>query len=182
MRYIGIGGRRAAIEIAADDPCTAIQMLRASRDGLADLGEYGFRSSLTADLADALYHAGKPDEAERMAAEARAETAPEDTVNFIIIPSVLARIHADRADFETALRLAEDAIHTAYRTDHPHEHARAELARAHVLAASGRGDEARAAALRALACYELKGDHTSAARVTRWLASLAVASPSPSTA
>jgi hypothetical protein len=54
MRYIAVGGRMATIEIAADDPDAAIRILRASRQGLADLGEYGFRSSLTADLADAL--------------------------------------------------------------------------------------------------------------------------------
>jgi class 3 adenylate cyclase/tetratricopeptide (TPR) repeat protein len=180
MRYIAVGGRMATIEIAADDPDAAIRILRASRQGLADLGEYGFRSSLTADLADALYRAGQSDEAERMASEAAAETAPDDIVNFIIIPAVLARIHADRGDFESALRLADEAVQTAYRTDHPHEHARAELARAHVLAASRREDEARQAALRALACYELKGNHASAARVTTWLASLAATSPSES--
>jgi hypothetical protein len=45
-----------------------------------------------------------------MAREAAARSAPDDIVNFIIIPSVLARIHVDRGDFETALQLADEAV------------------------------------------------------------------------
>jgi ATP/maltotriose-dependent transcriptional regulator MalT len=182
MRYFAVGGRMAPIEVAADEPEAAVRILRASRQGVAGLGEKGIYASLTADLASALYRAGQPEEAERMAADAAAQSPPDDVVNFIIIPSVLARIHADRGDLETARQLADNAVHIAYRTDQPHEHARAELARAHVLAASGHHDQARQAGLHALACYDLKGDHTSAARTKSWLASLAEASPTQSPA
>jgi class 3 adenylate cyclase/tetratricopeptide (TPR) repeat protein len=182
IRFAAIGERMAAVELAAEEPQAAVRILRASRRALLRFAEYSSRPTHAADLADALYHAGQPAEAESMAREAGAQSAPDDIVNFIIIRSVLARLHADRGDFETALQLADEAVHTAYRTDHPREHARAELGRAHVLAAGGHQEQAREAAIRALACYELKGDHTSAARVTKWLASLAEASPSQSPA
>jgi tetratricopeptide (TPR) repeat protein len=172
-----MGDRLAMLELGADNPDVAITILEETRPQLAALGLDSYRATQTAHLADALYRLGRLDEAEQMARQAEAESAPDDTSNFIIIPAVLAHIHAERGDADAALKLAEQAVETAYRTDGPHDHARAELALAHARATAGQQPEAVQAARRALACYQLKGDHTSAARVENWIDSLANNSP-----
>jgi tetratricopeptide (TPR) repeat protein len=180
VRAPGMGYRMAKLEMAAGHNAAAIRILQETRPELARLGLHDRRSTQTAYLADALYRAGHLDEAEHMARQAEAEGAPDDIINAIIIPAVRARIRADRGDTDSAIELAELAVEAAYRTDHPCEHGNAELTLAHVLATAGRGPEAVNAANRALARYELKGDHTSAAKARNLIVSVTNASPTES--
>src|SRR5436190_19973287 len=76
--------------MAAGDYAAAVRLLEKGRDDLAALGMLAYRSTHTAHLANALYLEGRLDDAEHMAAEAQAETAPDDIINLIIIPVVRA--------------------------------------------------------------------------------------------
>src|SRR6185503_16287040 len=84
------------IALAADDHAEAIRVLRQSCDNLERLGERTYWSTAAALLAKALVLAGETAEAETVADSARAASAPDDLINFIILDAVHARIELAR--------------------------------------------------------------------------------------
>ena len=102
------------------------------------------RSTALIHLAETLYNLGKVEEAERLIAEGMALGADEDVVNFAVAGSLRALIAADRGDQAEAERLAREGLRFAYRTDFPIVHEQSHEALGRILAAAGRGDEARA--------------------------------------
>jgi class 3 adenylate cyclase/tetratricopeptide (TPR) repeat protein len=164
------GEKMADLELASGDPESAIRTLTRTRETLAGLDDHELRSTHSAMLSDALYRAGRSDDAERMAAEALAETTADDVINFIIVDGVLAQIHADRGDHEIAITLAGRSLRTAQATDRIAVQGDAERTLAGVLARAGRISEALEAARRAHSLYTQKGDVASARRVEAWMA------------
>jgi tetratricopeptide (TPR) repeat protein len=156
---------RAPMEVTAGDAPAGIAMLERARDELAKVGEVAFRSTVTAFLADALYADGRHDAAESMAHRAEQESAAVDSINFAVAHAVLARLAAGRGDHVAADELSQSALDYAYRMDMPTVRGNALVARAQVLRASGRQDEASQALEQALHLYEQKGDLATAARI-----------------
>jgi class 3 adenylate cyclase len=147
----------AIVELEAGDAVAAETVARAGYDGLAQLGEQGFRSTVACILADALYHQGRYDEAERFAAEGVQLAAADDYVSQNRSRAVRAKVLARRGETAEAERLAREAVEIAARTDGYGEHGEALVQQAEVFEIAGLPDEARAALGEAIALFERKG-------------------------
>ena len=109
-------------------------------------------------LGEALFHAGQPAEAERLAIEGEAMSSADDLVNFALGRSLRARILAARGELDAAEGLALEAIEYARRSDFPQIHARTDEALAHVRRAQGRIEESRALIEQAARAHASRGD------------------------
>jgi class 3 adenylate cyclase/tetratricopeptide (TPR) repeat protein len=136
----------------------AVAVMRDSVERLEALGDKSFRSTCLIRLADALYAAGEPDEAEQRAIEGEELGAAEDVVNYACGRSIRARVATDRGELEAAESLAEEGLEYAYLTDFPWVHAMAHRNHAYVLAAGGRPNEAQAELERAIECFASFGN------------------------
>jgi class 3 adenylate cyclase/tetratricopeptide (TPR) repeat protein len=146
----------ANTEIRAGNFGVAEAEARKGVEGLEQLGEQGFLSSTVAQLAEALYRQGHYAEAEE-AAKSTAELATVDDFD----PNyrwrtVLARILARRDEFESAERLAREAVAIVEPTDWHHQRGHAFASLGEVLELARRNDEAREAYERALESFERK--------------------------
>lgn len=169
----------SAVELLAGDAEAAERELRPALGRLEAAGELANLASVAAQLAEALEQQGRHEEALR-ATETSERAASDDDLHAQISWRVarvkaLARI----ARNGEAQRLADEAVELAGRTDSPLFAAEALLARAVALASNGSAAEARAAALRALALYEAKGNAVAAERA-RGLTSEPAAARTPS--
>jgi tetratricopeptide (TPR) repeat protein len=163
----------ANIELSADNPDGARDVLQEADQILAEVGETAFRSTVQSELAQAYARLG-----EREAALAAIELSgtlgvKEDIVNFVLTHLARAQLARDAGDLAEAERWARSALQYAEHTDYVTfalGDSNLELAR--VLAASGRRDEAAAHAQHALAMLEAKGDQPRAARARKILGTL----------
>jgi tetratricopeptide (TPR) repeat protein len=128
-------------------------------------------------LACALLEVEEPDEAERVAIAAMADSAPQDVINFALGKAVLARVEAGRGRLDEAEQLVRDAVDYAFRSDFPVVRADALVALARVLAARGRVEEAAEALEQAIGLYEGKGETRAAERARELSAGLSTAGP-----
>ncbi len=162
----------ARVELQGGDLALAQREIRADCDFLAAKGETYFLSTLTALLARIVRDQGRDDEALALTRDAEAITAPEDTESQALWRMVRAPILARAGDPAQAEQLAREALAQVRRTEAPilQGDALAELAA--VLAAAGRGEEARATIAEAIALYAAKGNRVAAARAAAWRASL----------
>jgi tetratricopeptide (TPR) repeat protein len=143
----------------------AERMLREMHEAYEEIGETGFNSTVCALLAGTLSDRGRFDEAARFVSKSRALAADDDFASQAGWRMAEARILAARADFDGALRLADEAVAITEGTDYLDMHAEAEEVRGLVLEAAGRGDDARATYEVSLGRYERKGNVVAAARV-----------------
>jgi tetratricopeptide (TPR) repeat protein len=116
-------------------------------------------------LADALLEQRRPAEAEALADQAELWAMQEDIDPQIGRRRIKARVLARRAEFDSAERLAREAVELASGTDYLENEALARADLAEVLELAGRRDEARAELGRALELYEQKGIVVQAERV-----------------
>ena len=163
----------AETELSAGDPTAAQMWLLKADAGLARVGESAYRSTVQAILARVYELLGNADAA-RAAITLSDELSPaEDAVNHTITHAVRARLALAAGDADAALRWARSAVEQALSTDFILHHARARLELAHVLAATGRRNEATTEAHVALELCHVKGDSPGAADVQTLLDELA---------
>jgi tetratricopeptide (TPR) repeat protein len=162
----------ASVELEAGDPAAAESAARAGYEGLAQLGEAGFRSTVACFLAEALYQQGQLDEAERFAAEGGELATADDFVTQNRSRSIRAKVLARRGENAAAEELAQEAVDIVTRTDSYGEHGEALLDQAEVLRLGGKPEESRAAVEAALALFERKGATAPAERARAFLAEL----------
>jgi hypothetical protein len=112
------------------------------------------------------------EDALRFADECREMSAAEDAWPQVLWRGIKARVMVRQGATEEALRLGREAVAIAKRTDFLSSHGDALLDLADVLTCAGRIDDARQAAVDALACYERKGNDVSATRARDVLDSL----------
>ncbi|MGD0605878.1 MAG: BTAD domain-containing putative transcriptional regulator [Streptosporangiaceae bacterium] len=150
----------AFIAMLAGDPATAEMHLRFAYTSLSLIGDKGNLGTAAALLARAIAAQGgqRYVEASQLIAISQEAAAGEDLVTEIIGQGLSARMLADRGRHGEATGLASVAVALAAQTDLLSQHADALLDMAHVLAASGRFPEARAAATKALELYQRKGN------------------------
>jgi DNA-binding SARP family transcriptional activator len=150
----------AFIAMLAGDPVTAEMHLRHEYESLSRMGEKRLLSTSAALLARALVAQGEKRyaEASQLVEVSQQAAGGEDLSDRIIGQGLSARILADRGRYGEARELASTAVALAAQTDLLSQHADAWLDLAHVLAASGRGAEARAAATQARDLYQRKGN------------------------
>jgi predicted ATPase/DNA-binding SARP family transcriptional activator len=158
------------VELLAGNPGAAVSVLRSGYEALAEMGEKSYLSTVSANLAEALYEDGRYEEAERFSAESEAAAALDDLVSQVGWRTVRAKLRARDGEADEALRLATEAVALADTTEFVDEQAGAREALACVLEADGLADEAREALAEALELYEAKGNRVAAARTKARLA------------
>jgi class 3 adenylate cyclase/tetratricopeptide (TPR) repeat protein len=163
------GGGMAAweVETLAGDASAAESAARSTCELLEKLGETGFRSLATGQLASSLYALGRLDQAEHWAQTAKGLASPDDVTSSMLWRQVSAKVAARRGDFAEGERLAREAVGLAEKTDMLNWHASALADLAEVYSLAGRPEESRAPLEQALALYERKGNLLAAAAAAR---------------
>jgi class 3 adenylate cyclase/tetratricopeptide (TPR) repeat protein len=150
---------------AQGDYDEAVRLYRETYDRLGSIGETGFRSTVSIELAESLFESGHPLEAERLAIEAEGMSSADDLVNFALGRGLRARIMADRGELEAAEALALQAVAYARRSDFPQIHGRTDHALAHVRRVQGRVEESRSLLEQAARTHASRGDTVMTARM-----------------
>jgi tetratricopeptide (TPR) repeat protein len=143
----------------------AERVFRGMYEAYSSIGETGFNSTVCAVLANVLNDQGRFDEAETFAQRSRELSAEDDFASQSEWRTAQARVLAHRGRFDEALQLVDEALAIAGGTDYIDWQGQGFEVRGLVLAAAGRGDEARAAYGEALDRFERKGTVVAAARV-----------------
>jgi len=145
-------------------------LLREMSEAYDAIGETGFNSTVIGVLANTVCDQGRYEEAERLAMRSRALSADDDFASQASWRMAQARVLADRGAFDDALRLANEAVEINGETDYVGWQGDGLEVKGIVLAAAGRGADARAAFEESLERYERKGNVVAAARIRRRLA------------
>jgi tetratricopeptide (TPR) repeat protein len=164
--------------LLAGDLEQAERELRRGHDLLVGVGDTGARCTVDAMLADVLQRRGRLDEALVFAKESRAIAAPDDLDAQPRWRAALARVLASQGSHDAALEHALDAVALVEHIDLLPLKAVVYDSLADVHAAAGRTDDAVAAAERAIALHEQKGNVVSAERSLSVLDELRAPRPS----
>jgi class 3 adenylate cyclase/tetratricopeptide (TPR) repeat protein len=163
---------RGFVELIAGDASQAERVLREGREEFLRLGEKGYLSTLSANLALALCLQGRFDEADPFIEESRDLASSEDVASQWVWRTAKAMVLADRGELAEAERLAREAVDLASGGDALVDQAETLSVLARILVAAGRSDEAAALLRQAVDKYERKGDVVSASRARERLAAL----------
>jgi len=153
----GAAGIWYLLGLLSGDLAVAVERLRQGLALSEDAGDTTAASTLAALLADVLERQGDLAEAERLVAKSAGDSLRDDFYSRITCGSAHARLLARRGAAD-AEEVARAAVALAARTDYLSTHADALLSLAAVLAAAGRGSEAREAVHEACVLYERKGN------------------------
>jgi tetratricopeptide (TPR) repeat protein len=166
----GMTNNRGPIELLAGDPVAAERTLRDGYDGLDEMGNKAFLSTVAGHLARALYEQGRYDEADHYAATCSDAAAPDDVVSQILWRSVRAKVLARQGEREKAEQLARAAVRLAETTETIELRGDTLFDLAEVFDLAGRRGQAIHHAREALRLYEEKGVVPSIRRVRSFLA------------
>jgi len=166
------------VERLAGDAQAAERELRAGYGVLERMGEKGYRSTVAAELAQALYEQGRFDEAERFTHIGEELGPLDDFATQVEWRATRAKVLARRGEHESAVALAQAAVALAAETDYLNLQADARMDLAEVLSLGGRIGEAASRTHEALELYERKGNTVSAERVRSMLEDFATTPPS----
>jgi tetratricopeptide (TPR) repeat protein len=160
---------RLSIETAsgplrAGDAIRAERELRPSYDGLKKIGEKTHFSTMAELLSNAVYMQGRYEEAEELTRECEQAARSNDVHAQIRWRAIRAKVMARKGEFESADKLAREAVTFAAESDFLNDHADALLDQAEVLRLMGHRLEASSAVESALVLYERKGNVLSAAK------------------
>jgi class 3 adenylate cyclase/ketosteroid isomerase-like protein/tetratricopeptide (TPR) repeat protein len=165
------------VELLADQPRRAEELLRTARDGFAGLGLSVSAAQAAALLARALAEQGR-DEQALAETEYAQEHAGGDLKTTITWLGVRAEALARGGQTGEALELARRAVALADPTDALADKADANMALAHILRETGRPDEARSAADAARVLYAQKDHAVGVHRADELASGAAPAAPS----
>ena len=104
------------IEMAAGDPVAAERVIRAGCQQLDRMGERSFLSTEAGQLAQALYHLGRYEEAKVWADRGAELAASDDTYTQVLVRQVWLKLAARQGDFAAARRFADEAVTLVDRT------------------------------------------------------------------
>jgi class 3 adenylate cyclase/tetratricopeptide (TPR) repeat protein len=173
MRHISAIQMIAETERLAGRLEEAERLFRGSHEAFDEIGETGFNSTITGLLALTLCDLARFEEAEGFADTSRTLTAEDDFASQAVWRMAKARVLTQRGEFDQAIALADEAVAINERTDYLVWQGDSLEVRGQVLAAAGRGGDARAAFEEALVRYERKGNVPAAARIRARIDSLA---------
>jgi class 3 adenylate cyclase/tetratricopeptide (TPR) repeat protein len=156
--------RAATIELYAGALEAALELYEGACTELDQRGFHAHLSTCGAEFADALYEAGRYDDAERWAEKARSYAGEGDVSAAFSWRAALAKVRARRGSFEEAESLAREAIDLVETTDALNQQGNVYLALAEVRRLAARNDEASAAVAAAVVAFERKGNVVSARR------------------
>jgi class 3 adenylate cyclase/tetratricopeptide (TPR) repeat protein len=167
----------AGVALRADDPAAAERELRPAYEALKRMGEKTHFSTLVELLANAVYVQGRYGEAEAFTRECEGAARSNDVHAQIRWRAIRAKVIARKGEFESADKLAREAVAFAAASDFLNDHGDALVDYAEVLGLGGRRAEASTALKSAAALYEQKGNVVSAAKARDLLDELRGASP-----
>jgi class 3 adenylate cyclase/tetratricopeptide (TPR) repeat protein len=144
-------------------------LFREMHDAYETMGETGYNSTVCALLGHVLCDQGRFDEAEVFARKSRTLAAQDDIASQGDWRLVQARILSARGRSAEALGLADEGVAIMDATDYIDWQGGGHEVRGGVLAAAGRGNDARAAYEEALDRFERKGNVVAAGRVRELL-------------
>ena len=133
------------------------EVLRESYEMFERMGMNTHRSTIAADLGEAVFRQGRVDDAERLSRESEQLGASDDPYNDMSWMRLRAKVAAARGDLDRALALAKDAVVIAEGVGFLDEVALTWLDFAGILHAAS-NPEARPAATKALGLFERKGN------------------------
>ncbi|MGH2842994.1 MAG: hypothetical protein ACRDKL_05340, partial [Solirubrobacteraceae bacterium] len=166
----GVAMLEAAVDLMAGDPARAAQTAREGCAELDALGDLGHQSTVAGLGAEAYWRVGDAERTREMLALARRTGAEEDVVTQMYIVRVGGKLLSDGGDHAAAEREVRRGLALSDATDMLNEQAESRVDLAHVLFASGRADEARAALEEAQAQFSRKGNRPRAEWVAQRLA------------
>jgi class 3 adenylate cyclase/tetratricopeptide (TPR) repeat protein len=174
LGYTGVGGGRDEALIAhyEGDAAGVERVLRPACEQLRAAGDIAYLSVQIGELAEALYELGRYDEAEEASQESERLTQHADAASQLTWRRVRAKLLAHRGEGDLGLRLANEAIEWAEKTESLEDLANAYHDLAEVEEMVGHRDRAEEALERALALYEQKGIVPMAERMRGQLAEL----------
>jgi ATP/maltotriose-dependent transcriptional regulator MalT len=158
------------VELEAGNAAGAEAIAREGYEGLEQLGERGFRSTVACFLAQTLYAQGRLDEAEQFAVEGGGLATADDFVSQNRSRAIRAKVLARRGETDRAEELVREAVEIVARTDSYAEHGQTLLDQAEVLRLGGKLAESRSAVESAIVLFERKGATSPAARARALLA------------
>jgi class 3 adenylate cyclase/tetratricopeptide (TPR) repeat protein len=168
---------RGEVEFLAGDIAAAERAIREAFRLTDELGDEGHKSTIAGNLARALAHLGRFDEAESYAKIA-IETAAEDDLASQIQGRVAeARVRSARGRHDEAIALARESVEMFADAQDPRGQGDVCMELAEVLRAAGRPDEAAEAARRGLGYYERKESVPATKAARAFLASLGETQP-----
>jgi tetratricopeptide (TPR) repeat protein len=165
------------LEMLAGNPAAAVELGIEGCRLLEELGERGWLSTASAELAQALYAIDRLDEAETWARRSRELGASDDLATQALWRQVDAKVLARRGHAEEAERLAREAVAIADPTQQLLLRADSHADLATVFELVGKLADACAALERALDLYERKGNVVEAQRVRARLAEVQATAP-----
>jgi len=157
------------IEVHAGDLEAAEAELRWGFERLEEVGEKASLSTVAALLGRVLYAQGRYDEAESFVDVSDAAAQREDATSQAMLGGTRAKLLARRNSFAEAESLARSTVALTEETDDLTMQGDAFMDLAEVLRLTGLGDEATAAAEKAVTLYARKGHDVSRARAEAWL-------------
>jgi class 3 adenylate cyclase len=157
----------------AGDLRGAEEVLREGWDGLGELGEAGYRSTIGGSLAEVIARQGRLDEADALLDEAIAIGSPDDWVTVSQVDLGRALVASRRGNHELALVLARKAVELVDAHEYLTLQQAFRLAHGEILIAAGALDEARVEIHRARDVAARKGSTVVIAQADELLAGLA---------
>jgi class 3 adenylate cyclase/tetratricopeptide (TPR) repeat protein len=145
----------------------AARLMRAGYDAMAATGDRSFASTHAVDLGLVLLDLNQDDEAWHYGTIAREWSSSDDVISQAGGREVQARVLSRRGEHDAAQALAAEAVTIMAKTDYLERHGQALVHQAMVLRASGKPEEALAAAREAVALYDRKGATFFAERTRR---------------
>jgi class 3 adenylate cyclase/tetratricopeptide (TPR) repeat protein len=180
MAWLWLVGAQHADEVGlpSGDAEFAERELRAAYESLESVGEQGFRSTIAAQLAEALYQLGRYEEAERFADTSFEAAGPGDIASQTKARAVKGRLLAVRGEHGAAERLTRKAVELAANTDSLALYGEALMALAEVLRLTGREHDAIPVLEQAAEVSERKGNIVTAENARAKIADLQAAAGS----
>ena len=172
MFYAALAMEVGRMALLAGEPQRAEHDLREGAEILEAAGERGWFSSVAAVLAEVLYQLGRDEEAEERTRQSERASSSEDVFSHTLWRATRAKVLARRGDANDALRLSDEAVEWARRSDALAVLGDALFSRGEVLRLLGRDDEARPVLEEALAVYERNGVVPAIERTKQALAEL----------
>jgi tetratricopeptide (TPR) repeat protein len=166
-----LGLCRAETELFLGDPQAALDFGLRGCELLERIGEEGWRSTASTQVAESYYRLDRLDEADSWAERASGLGEAEDAVTQMGWRLVRAKVLARRGALDQAEAVMGEAMAIAARIDLPLFRANAQADLAEVLALAGRPAEAREALAVALELARAKGNLPLADRLEAMLAS-----------
>jgi tetratricopeptide (TPR) repeat protein len=158
LRISLVSETSGAIEMLAGDFRAAVREFQSGFDLTTEVGELGFRSTVAALLAHALFNQGSVDDAETYARISAEEAAEDDLASQVLWRTARARIAVTTAQSGDAEQLARDAVELVAASDDINMHADALVDLGEVLWAGPHKDSAKTALTDAIGLYEKKGN------------------------